>query len=72
MGKSTRRVILKTLGAILLIVIGVVGWTGFKVWRSWNAVPKVVFDLSAARELLETAGLLPRLKSPQRRRTARL
>ena len=56
MGKSTRRVILKTLGAILLIVIGVVGWTGFKVWRSWNAVPKVVFDLSAARELLETAG----------------
>ena len=49
--------ILKVLGAVLIIVIGAVGWTGFNLWRSWNAVEKVAFDLSASREALSTIPL---------------
>ncbi len=52
MSNKVQRTILKTMAAIVLIVLGAVGWTTFKLWRSWNSVERVPFDLETSRVAL--------------------
>lgn len=48
-----RSLVLRGLTALLIILIGAIGWTGFKLWRSWNSVETIAYDPTAARERLE-------------------
>lgn len=48
MNGRTKSFILKTLGALLIIVIGAVGWTGFKTWQAWRALDQAPFSLGEA------------------------
>ncbi len=51
-----RSIVIRTLAGLVLVVLGAVGWTSFKVWRSWNDVDRMPFDPSGGRVVLaETA-----------------
>ncbi len=51
-----RTIVIRTLAGLVLVVLGAVGWTSFKVWRSWSDVDRMPFDPSGGRVVLaETA-----------------
>ncbi len=52
----TKTILIRTLAGLVLVVLGAVGWTSFKVWNSWNDVDRMPFDPSGGRVVLaETA-----------------
>jgi LCP family protein required for cell wall assembly len=46
------RTVKRVLAGLLLIVVGFVGWTGIKLWNSWQSVDRVPFNGAALREAL--------------------
>ncbi len=54
MNDRTKGFILRTLGALLVVVIGAVGWTGFKAWRAWNALEQGEYNIQETKQELAT------------------
>ena len=47
-----RRIVVRVaLGLVVLVVI-VVGWNGYRLWRAWSSVERFAFDVEASRDLL--------------------
>ena len=39
---------------LAIILIGAIGWTGYRLWNSWSSIPTVDFDPVEARDYLDT------------------
>ncbi len=53
---TRRRVVVGALLAIVLVTVAFLGWSAFRVWKAWDSVPRVPFDLEASRLSLDNRG----------------